>query len=214
MNQLAGTETADPRWSWLYRIGGAAALIVLVLFLIGALAGPVAPFQDNWLSVLLKLNAGLGDVQEDSLSVLSFVDVAIMALTGTVYLALCAALWRTNKLWPAIAASMAFLGIALLIITHTAGRSGLLLGGLIVSAVMLRSRIFSRACAYAGMVAGALLLFVGDIGTALFAPSNIIAVSIGVGYLLWMGWFFVVGRKLLQLGGSRPLEYPSQASGS
>jgi hypothetical protein len=196
MNQLAGTETADPRWSWLYRIGGAAALIVLVLFLIGALAGPVAPFQDNWLSVLLMLNAGLGDVQEDSLSVLSFVDVAIMALTGTVYLALCAALWRTNKL------------------THTAGRSGLLLGGLIVSAVMLRSRIFSRACAYAGMVAGALLLFVGDIGTALFAPSNIIAVSIGVGYLLWMGWFFVVGRKLLQLGGSRPLEYPSQASGS
>jgi len=97
--------------------------------------GPVAPFQDNWLSVLLMLECRARDVQEESLNVLNFVDVAIMALTGTVYLALCAALWRTNQLWPAIAAVQAFLGIALLIITHTAGRSGLLLGGLIVSAV-------------------------------------------------------------------------------
>jgi hypothetical protein len=201
MDPLAGAETADPRQNWLYKIGGAAALVVLVLLGVGIL-GVITPFQDNWLIVFFKLNAGLGDVQEDSLSVLNFLDIVIMALAGTVYLALCAALWRANKLWPAIAASLAFLGIALLIITHTAGRSGLLLGGLIVSAVMLRSRIFSRVCAYAGMVAGALLLFVGD------------AVLIGVGYLLWMAWFFLVGRKLLQLGGSKPLEHPSQVSGS
>ena len=213
MDPLAGAETADPRQNWLYKIGGAAALTVLVLFLVGVL-GFITPFQDNWLVVLFKLNAGLGDVQEDSLSVLNFVDVAIMTLTGTVFLALCAALWRTNKLWPAVAASLAFLGTALLIVTYTAGRSGLLLGGLIVSAVMLRSHIFSRASAYAGIVAGALLLFAGDIGTALFGSSSIIAVVIGIGYLLWMGWFFLVGQRLLQLGGGKPSEYPSQASDS
>jgi hypothetical protein len=87
----------------------------------------------------------------------------------------------------------------LLVITHTACRSGLLLGGLIVSAALLRSDCFSRASAMVGIVAGALLPFVGDIGTAIFASSTIIAIFIGIGCVLWMGWFMLMGRRLLYL---------------
>jgi hypothetical protein len=75
-----------------------------------------------------------------------------------------------------------------------------LLGGLIFSAIMLRSEIFSQATAFVGIVASALLFFGGDIGSALFSSSTLIAILIGVGYVLWMIWFVQISRTLFQLG--------------
>lgn len=217
-SQVTYVETADSRWNWLYKVGGAAALIVFVLFLIGVIGiitvGPqpaatngwFTPFQNNWLVVLFKLNAGFSDVQPGLLNVLNLLDIAIMALVGTMFLALYVALRRTSKIWSVVAASLPFLGIPVLLITSTAGRSGLLVGGLIISAVMLRSNIFSKVSAYVGMVASALLFFAGDLGTAIFSSSNIIAIFIGIGYVLWMIWFFLIARRLFQLGQSKPDE--------
>ena len=213
-NQVTYIETADSRWNWLYKIGGLAALIVFVLFLIGII-GVIAvgrqpatandwstPFQNNWLVVLFKLNAGFSGVQPDLLHVLNLLDIVIMALFGTMFLALYVALRRTNKVWSVVATSLPFLGIAIFLITSTAGRSGLLVGGLIISAVMLQSRIrgFSKVSAYVGIVASVLLFFAGDIGTAIFSTSNIIAILIGIGYVLWMIWFCLIARRLFQLG--------------
>ena len=215
-NQVTYIETADSRWNWLYKIGGLAALIVFVLFLIGivgiitvdrqptAANGWLTPFQNNWLVVLFKLNAGFSGVQPDLLHVLNLLDIVIMALFGTMFLALYVALRRTSKTWSVVAASLPFLGIAVFLITSTAGRSGLLVGGLIISTVMLRSNIFSKVSAYAGIVASALLFFAGDIGTAIFSSSNIIAILIGIGYVLWMIWFFLIGQRLFQLGNGKP----------
>jgi hypothetical protein len=213
-NQVTSIETADSRWNWLYTIGGAAALVVFVLFLIGIIgtitAGrqPTAAndwftqLQNNWLVVLFKLNAGFSGVQPDLLRVLNLLDIVVMALFGTLFLALYVALRRTNKVWPVVAASLPFLGMAIFLITSTAGRSGLLVGGLIISAVMLRSRIrvFSTVSAYVGLVASAVLFFAGDLGTAIFSSSNIIAILIGIGYVLWMIWFGLIARRLFQLG--------------
>jgi len=213
-NQVASVETADSHWNWLYQVGGAAALIVFILFLIGSIGiltvspqsattdGWFTPFQNNWLVVLFKLNAGFSGVQPGLLNVLNLLDIVIMALFGAMFLALYVALRGTSRIWSAVAASLPFLGIPVFLITSTAGRSGLLLGGLIISAVMLRSRIrvFSRASGYVGMVASALLFFAGDLGTAIFSSSIIIAILIGIGYVLWMLWFFLIGRRLFQLG--------------
>lgn len=211
MNQVTNDETADSRRNWLYRIGGAAALVVFVLFLIGIIGiitvGPQPTttngwftlFQNNWLVVLFKLNAGFSGIQPDSLNVLNLLDIVIMALVGTMFLALYVALRRMSNVWPVVAASLPFLGIAVFLLTSTAGRSGLLVGGLIISAVMLRSHIFSRVSAYVGMVASAFLFFAGDLGTAIFSSSNIIAILIGIGYVLWMIWFLLIGRRLFQL---------------
>jgi hypothetical protein len=44
-----------------------------------------------------------------------------------------------------------------------------------------------------------LLFFAGDIATAIFSSSNIIAVLIGAGYVLWMIWFFLIASRLFQL---------------
>ncbi len=211
MNQVTDAETANSRWRWLYKIGGGAALIVLVLFLVGIIGiitvglqptttnGWFTPFVNNWLIVLFKINAGFNGVQPNSLSALNLLDIIIMALSGVMFLAFYVAVRRTNKIWSLVAACLPFLGILVFLVTNTAGRSALLLSGLIISVVMLRSNIFSRVSAYVGIVASVLLFFGGDIATAIFSSSTIIAVNIGIGYVLWMIWFFLIARRLYQL---------------
>lgn len=211
-SKVAIVEAADPRWNWLFKLGGMAALILLALFLIGvtgittvglqpnATNGWFTSFQNNWLIVVYKLNVGFSGVQLDLLNVLNPLDIVIMALFGTMFLALYATLYRTSKIWSIVATSLPFLGIIVFLITNTAGRSGLLIGGLIFSVVMLRSDIFSKVSAYLGILASALLFFAGDIGTAIFSSSIVIAILIGIGYVFWMIWFFLIGRRLFQLG--------------
>jgi len=216
MTQHTEDEIAKYDWNWLYRIGGAAAIIIFVLFLIGIIgvisvgSQPATTndwftaLQNNWLVVLFKLNAGFSGVQVDFLNVINLMDIVIMALFGVMLLALYVALRHKSKIWSLVAASLPFLGIAVFLITSTAGRSGLLVGGLIISAIMLPSSHFSKASAYVGMLAGALLFFAGDLGTAIFSSSIIIAILIGIGYVLWMIWFYLIGRRLLELGYRKP----------
>jgi len=66
---------------------------------------------------------------------------------------------------------------------------------------MFRSSIFSKVSAWLGIAASTLLFFAGDIGTTIFSSSIIIAVLIGIGYLLWIVWFALIGLKLFQLLG-------------
>ncbi len=223
MNHVTDVATADSRWDWLYKVGGAAALIVFILFLIGIIGiitigpqpattnGGFTPFQNNWLVVLFKLNVEFSGVHRDLLNALNLLDIVIMALVGAMFLALYVALRHTSRIWSAVAASLPFLGIPAFLVTSTAGRSGLLLGGLIISAVMLRSNSFSKVNAYVGMVASVLLFFAGDLGTTIFSSSIIIAILIGIGYVLWMIWFFLTGRRLLQLGRRESRALPQQS---
>jgi hypothetical protein len=182
-----------------------AALVLAALFVVGAirlsdLGARIGWPQDNWLIVLLKLNTGFSGVTPDALDVLDALDLVIMVLFGVLFLALYAVPYRVHQVWPAIAVALPFGGIVLFLLTHAAGRSALLVGVLMFSAVMSRGHVFGKASAYVGMMAGALLFFAGDIGTTLFAPSNAIAILIGAGYLLWIAWLALVGWRLLALG--------------
>jgi hypothetical protein len=67
---------------------------------------------------------------------------------------------------------------------------------------MLRSNTFSKLTAYMGIVASVLLFFAGDIATAVFSSSGVVALFIAIGYMLWMVWFLLVSQKLYQLGKS------------
>jgi hypothetical protein len=51
-------------------------------------------------------------------------------------------------------------------------------------------------------LASVLLFFAGDIATAVFSSSSVVAVFIAIGYVLWMFWFFRLATKLYQLGKS------------
>lgn len=210
-NQAPSTEPADLRWSWLYQVSGAAAFLSGVLFLValislvsavlqpGVINGWFSPLQDNWLVILFKLNAGFNGVSFDRLYGPDALDIAILALVGTMYLGLYTALRRASKVWSIIAAIQPFLGIVVFIATRTAGRSGVMGAGLVISLVMLRSKTFDKVTAFVGLLASVLLL-AGDFGTTADSHSTILAIFIGIGYLLLMAWFFLLARRLFQLG--------------
>ncbi|RPI30094.1 MAG: DUF4386 family protein, partial [Chloroflexota bacterium] len=82
------------------------------------------------------------------------------------------------------------------------GRCGVMGAELIISIVMLKSQRFGKGIAWAGIISSVLLL-AGDMGTSM-APSTILAVLMGIGYILLMLWLFLVAGKLFSLGsGSR-----------
>jgi hypothetical protein len=71
---------------------------------------------------------------------------------------------------------------------------------LVISAVMLRGKVFSKATAYAGIL-GNVLLMVFEIILAFVPPSLDAGMVIAVGGgLSIMIWYLLVGRRLLQLG--------------
>lgn len=210
MNHFANAETTDSAWKSLYKVGGVGALFAGVLLLtamislivaelqLGAINRWLSLFQNNWLVLIFKLHAGFSGVQADLLHVLNLLDLAILALVGTLYLGLYAIFHRTSKIWSFIALALPFLGIMLFTITRIAGRSSVMGAGLIISLVMLRNNIFNKVIAYMGILAS-LLLLAGDFSVGI-PNSNIIAALFGIGYVLMMTWFFLVSSRLLQLG--------------
>ena len=193
-----------------YKAGVISSLLAFVLFLIGITSiiatllqitinnGWFMQLQDNWLILLFKMNMGF----QANLNVINTIDITIMALFCVMFLGLYTALKKTSKIWSLIATALPFLGIPIFLATATAGRSTLLIAALIISIVMLRSNTFSKLTAYIGIGVSMLLFFAGDIATAVFSPSAIIALIIAIGYVFWMVWFLLVFQKLYQLGKS------------
>jgi len=66
---------------------------------------------------------------------------------------------------------------------------------LAASVVMLRSAGFTKATAYAGILASVLLL-AGDFSAGIMPASAIVAAMFGAGYLLLATWFFLVAQRL------------------
>ncbi len=196
---------AKPQRRWLFIVGSLAAWVLSALFVFGctgvdALYSRYAVLQNNWLIVLFKLNVRFYNAQASMLNILNILDLAIMALFCLLFLALRAALSRPHRVWSSIAAALPFFGIILFLITHTAGRSSLLIGALIFSILMLGSNVFGKVSAYLGIVASTLLFFGGDIGTTIFPSSMTIAILIGIGYMGWIVWFALIGSKLFSIG--------------
>ncbi len=113
-------ETVDTAWKGLYRVGGAAALIMGAMYVVAMavyapayMAGPPPGsviewfnlFQKDWITGLFFL--GLADV---------VIAVAWIPLA----LALYTALRRTNLTWMTIAIPLAFIGIAVYLATNIA----------------------------------------------------------------------------------------------
>jgi hypothetical protein len=203
-------KTANSRWNWLYQFSGAAGMsvgIVLLFAVIDFVRTGLQPgirndwlslFQNNWLVVIFKLHAGFNGIQPNLMYQMNLLDIAILALVGTTYTGLYAALRRTSKVWSLVALAQPFVGILLFMTTKTAGRSGVMGAGLVISIVMLRSQLFNTRLVSIGILSGALLL-AGDL-TASLAPSLFLAVLTGIGYVLLVIWFFLIAHGLFQLG--------------
>lgn len=203
-----GTKQASGAgWLRLHRIGGQAALMAAALFAIATIdlaasalrpgGGQtwLSPLENNWLVILFKLHARFRDIQPGALYRLNLLDLSILVLVFIAHLGLYAALRKTSKIWPVVALAQPLIGIFLFIVTKSAGRSAVMGAGLVISLVMLRSAIFSKVTAVTGIIASVLLL-VGDISAGITLSPGIAALT-GVGYLLLIVWFFLVGRRLV-----------------
>jgi hypothetical protein len=224
----AKTETADSNWDWLYKIGGAAAMLSLVFFPIQIIIFLVNPppdsvigwfrlFQDNPLIGLLDLD------------LLLIVDQVLSIL---IFLALYVALRRAQESFMAISVALGLVSIVLFIASNpafamlslsdqyaaatteaqravflAAGQAMLvtwqgsafqvsyLLGSIAIimlSAVMLRSKLFSKTTAYLGILANVIAL-------GLYVPVIGIYISVFSVVFLWV-WYLLIARRLFQLG--------------
>jgi hypothetical protein len=222
-------ETTDPRWGWLYKLGGAAALIMVVMIpiqIVVFIASPPPSTVADYFT-LFQSNRLLGLLDLDLLLIVD--NVLAIAL----YLALYIALRRASESFMAIATVLGLISIVLYIASReatftmlslsnqyaaattddqramflAAGQAMLaiyngaafhvsyVLGAaalLIISVVMLRSDVFSKATAYLGIVANVLAF-------GLYVPSIGIFISIFSVVLLWI-WNILLARRLFQLG--------------
>jgi hypothetical protein len=119
VNKLS-TESADSNSNSLFRIGGAAALIcalmyviTLVVYVPANLANPPPATVGEWFAVF-------EDSPITGLFYLGLGDVVIMLLWGPMALALYAVLKKINRTWSLIATTFVFVGMAIFIATNTA----------------------------------------------------------------------------------------------
>jgi hypothetical protein len=91
------------------------------------------------------------------------------------------------------------------------------LAGLILSVIMLRSKTFSKATAWVGILGLGLLVasmpFAGytTTGPTTASVSTIIAVTYIGGGLLSLVWYILVGLRLLKLGQPEGKAHPQQS---
>jgi hypothetical protein len=234
-NQSTDAQMADARWKGLYRVGGAAILITLGLYLTELIVFSVAnrPFPatlNDWFS-LFQESKLLG------LFYLNSLDMVSIALMGPMFLALYMALRQEDETWMTVAVFFALVGIPVFItprsaslamlslsdkfaaVTTEAQRTQILtigesttlgqptpqtmgflfiaVGVLIISVVMLRSRVFGKVTAYVGMLSS-LLTIIGFISVAVAPPvAQFLMVT---GMAPWAIWWILIARRLLQLG--------------
>jgi fumarate reductase subunit D len=116
MNRVSDAETADSAWKSLYRVGGAAALIMALFIPIQVIIFLVWPPPSTvigWFT-LFQSNRLLGLLDMDLLLI---VDQVLMVL---VLLALYAALRRASQSWMSIALTAGLVGIAAYLASATA----------------------------------------------------------------------------------------------
>jgi hypothetical protein len=244
--RTSDNTTTEPG-NGIYRIGGVAALVCALMYVIALgiyvpanRAGPPPGTVLEWFTTF-QTNPLTG------LFFLGLADIVIMILWGPLAFALYAALKQSSKSWAMVATAFVFVGMAVYLATNTAfsmlslsrqyaaaateaqksvllaagqamiavseGTGGQYTGmplawlaGLILSIVMLRSRIFSKATAWVGILGLGLLLasipFAGytTTGPMTAVVSAIIAVTYIGGGLLSLAWYILVGLRLLKLG--------------
>jgi hypothetical protein len=178
----------------------AAATLVLSALAPGAITGWPLFLENNWLIVIFKLHAEFNGAHSISLHGLNFLDIAILALVGTICLSLSTAFKKAGRIWVLVAAALSLIAIILFVVTQIAGRSTVMLAVLIVSFAMLGNKRFSRVAVYSGILAG-VCLFIGDLTVGMH--STTITIFFGIGYVLLSGWLFLTGMALLRLGQGR-----------
>jgi len=177
-----------------------SSIIIEVLLLVGLLGVGLSTqnisipkwlesIVDNWLILLLKINLRFENITSQSLQELHIIDFIFLLFIGMIFIRLMQRLRAINRVFTYLAVLSPPLGAFTLWITKTAGRSGLLIGALIFSIIMLWSNEYSKALSIIGLGGSVFLFIGGDIGTTFFPPNIIVSAMIMNGYILWIIWY-------------------------
>lgn len=232
---IPGTKVAaeGPAWTWLYRGGGAAALLTALFLPIQIAVFFVYPPPDSvtgWFQLF----------QSNRLAGLLDLDLLLMAdqvLTVLMFLALYVLLRRTSQSFMLMGVALGLFSTVLFVAPNpafamlslsnaytaaaetqkavllsagqavmaqwqgSAFQASYLIGSLssiLISAVMLRSGLFSKAAGWMGIASNALAL-------GLYVPVVGVYISIFSVVFLW-AWYLLTGLRLLQLARSASTE--------
>jgi hypothetical protein len=175
-------------------VAALTAALLLLLGVVGLAVSSSGLGLRNWLVVLFQVNSGFGSLPTEPLRVFNGLDVAILVLVALAFVGLWPGPSRPRRVWMGIAVAAPLLGIPVLLLTELAGRSSVMVGGIIVAVLILTGR-GSVFLGIAGVLANVLLL-VADFATS-DPPVAAVAAAVGVGYILLVAWFIAIGVHLL-----------------
>jgi hypothetical protein len=168
-NEEAVTETADPRWQDLYKIGGITALIGVAITVLAVIAFFIWPYQPGFTSTANVLTS----LQNDRLGGLVALDLLFIVgnlLSVLPVLAMYAALKRVNASYALIALIVGVIGVVSLIPARPIAE--------MVSLSDLYAAAQAALC-FLIPVIGMILIFLATLGFVIFQ--------------------FLMGQRLLQL---------------
>jgi hypothetical protein len=113
-------ETAESNWNNLYKVGGVAALLCAVMYLIVLAVYIPANFASPPPETILEWFKVFEESPITGLFYLGIGDVLIMILWGPLGLALYVILRQVNKTWTLIAIPFVFVGMGVFLATNTA----------------------------------------------------------------------------------------------
>lgn len=113
-------ENQDPSWNGLYRVGGIAALLCAVMYIITLIVYVPANLASPPPETVLEWFTVFANSPVTGLFFLGLGDVVIMLLWVPMSIALYVVLRETNKTWTTITLPLIFVGIAVFLATNTA----------------------------------------------------------------------------------------------
>jgi len=158
--------------------------------------------------IFLALYAALRQASESTMSIaaiLAFIAIAVNFATGKLFSLLTLSDLYAAATTDAQRAAFLAAGQAALAQSAQGGIGGaaeggipLAVAGLLISAVMLRSKIFGKATAYVGILANGigLAMYMSAAARTAFGGSAFF----GPFFLLSVIWFFLIGQRLLHIG--------------
>jgi hypothetical protein len=232
-----GMGVGDSSWRNLQKLGGATALIAILLAPAEIAISSVPSVERataqtvtviDWFNLLQKH----WFVALRNLGLLNIVGAALLIPT---ILAVYSLLWREHEAYATLGAALFFLGTAIYLANSKAfpmlwlsrqymvageaqrallaaagqtmlaegqSRAGILViefACLVLSVVMLKSEVFSKATGCAGVLANTLMMVVE---IAFMPPIGVGMIIAAAGGLSLMTWYFLMGCRLLKLGAT------------
>ena len=237
------SENADFGWTSLYKLGGVAALLIvltalleiILTFLPGGYASAdtfndwFTLFQNNWFLGLRNL--GLLNIVMNMLGIptffalytahrnisrpyaelaliISFIGVAVFYATNRAFSMLDLSNQYAAATTDAQRAMLSAAGQSMLSVgeSHTPGTFiGFFLSeaaGILISVVMLRSKVFNALNAYFGILGFGLLMVFEICSSFVPALSGVVLIFAMSGGILSMAWYILIARRLFQLGNA------------